>query len=403
MQPAVEEDDDQGDDDDALDLADGEDVLEARRCSPRGARRRRGRRRRTAARAALRAAFRRARRRRPRRRRGWLRRNRRSRPRRCEPTVPPRRTGCLQPPYVASHAGHTPELDTALGAMRKLILLVCSLAAAAAVAGSAGAADPNSGTLSVERGRGVVILELRGSVLGRIANGSLRVTDQTPRDRFGAMVVGRRLTRGADRPENGAVPRTGPQLPDARRPPARRPRQRHLPLRGRSRARSRSTASRGSPARTSASTRSTEPTAGVLPAGVHAGPARGRALRHRPAAGGRRRRVGAANRAGVGAVMTQQHTILVVEDETSIASFVSAYLRNAGYGVKTAANAQGALLELAARRPRSSCSTSTCPTATASSSAGGSARARTYRSSCSRRATRTWTRSSGSRSAPTTT
>jgi hypothetical protein len=78
--------------------------------------------------------------------------------------------------------------------MRKLTLLVCSLAAAAAVAGSAGAADPNSGTLSVERGRGVVILELRGSVLGRIANGSLRVTDLTPRDRFGAMVVGRRLT-----------------------------------------------------------------------------------------------------------------------------------------------------------------------------------------------------------------
>ena len=27
----------------------------------------------------------------------------------------------------------------------------------------------------------------------------------------------------------------------------------------------------------------------------------------------------------------QQHTILVVEDETSIATFVAAYLRNAGY------------------------------------------------------------------------
>jgi two-component system, OmpR family, alkaline phosphatase synthesis response regulator PhoP len=49
--------------------------------------------------------------------------------------------------------------------------------------------------------------------------------------------------------------------------------------------------------------------------------------------------------------MTQQHTILVVEDETSIASFVSAYLRNAGYGVKTASNAQGALLELASETP----------------------------------------------------
>jgi hypothetical protein len=78
--------------------------------------------------------------------------------------------------------------------MRKLTLLGCSLAAAAAVAASAGAADPNSGVLSVERGRGAVILELRGVVLGRLANGTLRVTDQTPRDRFEALVVGRRLT-----------------------------------------------------------------------------------------------------------------------------------------------------------------------------------------------------------------
>ena len=30
-------------------------------------------------------------------------------------------------------------------------------------------------------------------------------------------------------------------------------------------------------------------------------------------------------------------TILVVEDESSIASFVSLYLKNAGYGVRTAA------------------------------------------------------------------
>jgi DNA-binding response OmpR family regulator len=49
--------------------------------------------------------------------------------------------------------------------------------------------------------------------------------------------------------------------------------------------------------------------------------------------------------------VTQQHTILVVEDETSIASFVAAYLRNAGYGVKTASTAQGALLELASETP----------------------------------------------------
>ncbi len=49
--------------------------------------------------------------------------------------------------------------------------------------------------------------------------------------------------------------------------------------------------------------------------------------------------------------MTQQHTILVVEDETSIASFVSAYLRNAGYGVRAASSAKAALVELASEIP----------------------------------------------------
>ena len=49
--------------------------------------------------------------------------------------------------------------------------------------------------------------------------------------------------------------------------------------------------------------------------------------------------------------MTQQHTILVVEDETSIASFVSAYLRNAGYEVRAASSAKAALIDLAGEVP----------------------------------------------------
>ena len=49
--------------------------------------------------------------------------------------------------------------------------------------------------------------------------------------------------------------------------------------------------------------------------------------------------------------MTQQHTILIIEDETSIASFVSAYLANAGYGVRSASSAQTALVELASESP----------------------------------------------------
>jgi DNA-binding response OmpR family regulator len=45
------------------------------------------------------------------------------------------------------------------------------------------------------------------------------------------------------------------------------------------------------------------------------------------------------------------HSILVVEDETSIASFVSAYLTNAGYTVRTAATATEAVAELAGETP----------------------------------------------------
>ena len=49
--------------------------------------------------------------------------------------------------------------------------------------------------------------------------------------------------------------------------------------------------------------------------------------------------------------MTSANSILVVEDENSIASFVAAYLRNAGYSVRTAATAQAAVLELASEAP----------------------------------------------------
>ena len=45
-------------------------------------------------------------------------------------------------------------------------------------------------------------------------------------------------------------------------------------------------------------------------------------------------------------------TVLVVEDESSIASFVALYLKNAGYGVKTAATGGEALSDVAAESPR---------------------------------------------------
>ncbi|MBD0329857.1 MAG: response regulator transcription factor [Thermoleophilia bacterium] len=48
---------------------------------------------------------------------------------------------------------------------------------------------------------------------------------------------------------------------------------------------------------------------------------------------------------------TTSQTILVVEDEASIASFVSLYLKNAGYAVETAANGAEALQRLGAATP----------------------------------------------------
>src|SRR5262245_26581699 len=78
--------------------------------------------------------------------------------------------------------------------MRKLVVLLCALSAATA-AGGAWATEPTAGTLSVDRGRGVVMIDLRGSVLGKLGNGSLRITDQTPFDRYTALVVGKKVTQ----------------------------------------------------------------------------------------------------------------------------------------------------------------------------------------------------------------
>jgi DNA-binding response OmpR family regulator len=47
----------------------------------------------------------------------------------------------------------------------------------------------------------------------------------------------------------------------------------------------------------------------------------------------------------------KQQSVLVVEDESAIASFVAAYLKNAGYGVRVAATGGDALRQLAAEKP----------------------------------------------------
>lgn len=77
--------------------------------------------------------------------------------------------------------------------VRKLALLPCAAIAAIAVGASTGAAAP-TGTLSVDQGKGVVTIEIRGSVIGVLQKGTVRITDQSPRDRFVPVVAGRRLT-----------------------------------------------------------------------------------------------------------------------------------------------------------------------------------------------------------------
>ena len=49
--------------------------------------------------------------------------------------------------------------------------------------------------------------------------------------------------------------------------------------------------------------------------------------------------------------MSQTHSILIVEDEQSIASFVSLYLKNAGYGVRAVTTGAGALNAVATEMP----------------------------------------------------
>ena len=47
----------------------------------------------------------------------------------------------------------------------------------------------------------------------------------------------------------------------------------------------------------------------------------------------------------------QAQTVLVVEDESSIASFVALYLKNAGYAVRTAATGKDGLAQSESERP----------------------------------------------------
>ena len=227
--------------------------------------------------------------------------------------------------------------------MRKLVLFLCSLCAAA-IASFASAAEPTAGTLSVERGKGVVMIDLRGIVLGRLATGI------AARDRPDAERPLRRARRraeadaGAARAAHRALPGPGPALPHARRRLSDgRARIGDLASRRWDAASSCSTAIRRFPGDDAGVYSLDGVDCSTRARALHAAADRAGAVRARAAA---EPSAEAEDRA-----VTTPHTILVVEDETSIASFVAAYLRNAGYVVKTAATAQAALIQLAGDSP----------------------------------------------------
>ena len=75
--------------------------------------------------------------------------------------------------------------------MRKcvLTLLVCLLAVPA-IGSAALMRTAGDGTLSVEDGRGTVVLSVRGGVIGRFDRGSVTIVDLTPHDAFEPKVWG---------------------------------------------------------------------------------------------------------------------------------------------------------------------------------------------------------------------
>ena len=74
----------------------------------------------------------------------------------------------------------------------RTVALLCALSALTFPA-LGGATARDGGVLSVAGGKGVVVVQLKGSLLGRLEHGSLTVTDLTPGDRFAPIVTGRRL------------------------------------------------------------------------------------------------------------------------------------------------------------------------------------------------------------------
>ena len=220
--------------------------------------------------------------------------------------------------------------------MRKTYLCLALLALILPVVALA-SADAGEGTLSVEDGRGKINLQARGGVFGRIDRGTLTVYDTTPADANFPVVT------GADEPElfvagNGVRYRgagirfrvVGGGF--------------KLVIQGRGIDLSvvgkgsgfieGDTLEPGVYSLDGADCRKNRASCDVLP---------------RP---GIRFKLGAPERGERHPVMASgAQTVLIVEDEASIASFVSLYLKNAGYDVRAVTTGTAALAQVAAEQP----------------------------------------------------
>jgi hypothetical protein len=80
-------------------------------------------------------------------------------------------------PFIAN----TPETSILSGGMKR-ILLFLGLAAALAVPLGVSAAAGTDGSLSVKKGHATIVLKVRGTVIGRLASGNVRIRDMKPYD-----------------------------------------------------------------------------------------------------------------------------------------------------------------------------------------------------------------------------
>jgi hypothetical protein len=74
--------------------------------------------------------------------------------------------------------------------MGRFFLLTALLLAAFTVPAALSADTPGDGTLSVKRGRGSVVVKLKGTVIGRLTNGKVQVKDFKPFDGNVALLTG---------------------------------------------------------------------------------------------------------------------------------------------------------------------------------------------------------------------